>query len=164
MTNFAADSASDLQRHNEHFPSESDLTLQVLKGHLLVEELLRELFILQLQFPAALKGKGGTSLDCHRIICLVQAITPYSDKEPWIWLAARKLNKVRNNLAHKLSHENLGQEVANLIKYVMTENQTISQDATDLEIPKKHEFELVIMSMCTCLSAFKAIISHQKNN
>ena len=163
MINFAAVSASDLQRHNEHFPSESDLTLQVLKGHLLVEELLRELFILQLKFPSALKGEGGTSLNCHQIICLVQAITPNSDNEGWLWLAARKLNKIRNNLAHKLSHESLGQEVANLTQYVMTENQNISQDISDLEIPKSYEFELVIMSMCTCLSALKAVIAHKNN-
>ena len=160
MIDFTIATESDLERHKAHFPSGSDMTLQVLKGHLLVEELLRELFELQLPFPAALKGNGGTSFTCHQIICLVQAITRHGDKEPWVWAAAKKINTIRNNLAHKLSHERLDKDVADLVKFAASENPTIMQDAKDLGIPPGHEFELVVMSICTYLSAIKTVLIH----
>ena len=75
MIDFSDATAADLERHKNHFPSGSDLTLQALKGHLLVEVLLREVFELQLPHPKALKGSRGTSFNCHQIICLVEAMT-----------------------------------------------------------------------------------------
>ncbi len=55
----------DWPRIEKHFPVGADLTLQVLKGHLLVEELLREIFSSLLSYPDALKGNRGTSFECH---------------------------------------------------------------------------------------------------
>ena len=49
----------------DHYPIDSDLTLQVLKGHLLVEEILREIFKMQLYQPNALDGNKGAKYECH---------------------------------------------------------------------------------------------------
>ncbi len=55
-----------LERHKRHFPSGAELSLQVLKGHLLVEELVRELVEAHLKDPSALEGSSGTSFNCHQ--------------------------------------------------------------------------------------------------
>lgn len=160
MIDFSVATASDLEKHKRHFPSGADMTLQLLRGHLLVEELLRELLVLQLAFPDAIKSNGGASFSCHQVICLVQAITRHSDTTPWLWVAARKLNRIRNDLAHKLNPQQLQQDVTQLINYVFAENPEIREDAKVLGIPDGHELELVVLSMCTCLSSLKAVLAH----
>ena len=73
-----------LARHKRHFPSGEDLSLQVLKGHLLVEKLVREIVSSRLSHSDALKGDSGASFDCHQMICLAQAMTPRQDVLPWV--------------------------------------------------------------------------------
>jgi len=147
----------DWLRHDKHFPSGADLTLQVLKGHLLVEELLREIFSLQLPFPEALKGNRGTSFECHQIICLVQAITLHSDKEPWLWDAAKRLNGIRNDLAHKLEPKALDTKIQSLIQSIM-DNPVSKKVVAEQGLPEGREFELIVLAMCSCLSSLKAVL------
>ncbi len=101
---FKEDKLKDLDRERfmSHFPFEGDTTLQILKGHLLVEEHIRQLVTLQLPTPKALTGSDGASYDCHQMICLAEAITAESNQEQWVWKALKKLNKLRNFLAHNL--------------------------------------------------------------
>ena len=156
MTQQSAD--TDWLRIEKHFPDGADLTLQVLKGHLLVEEQLRAIFNLLLVYPDALKGDRGTRLECHQIICLVQAMTKHSTLEPWFWDAAKRLNGIRNDLAHNLEPRSLDEKVRSLIQFVTRDTAVVKQILDQLGIPEGMEFKAVILSMCGCLSSLKALI------
>ncbi len=150
----------DLSKFIEHFPQGSELTLQVLKGHLLVEEILRELFIMQLPYSKALKGNGGTSFNCHQIICLVEAMTAHSQSIPWIWVAAKKLNNIRNSLAHQLSPKGLEDKVADLIAFVKKENPELKVVAKEEGLSEGHDLIMIVLAMCSCLSSLKPIVAN----
>jgi len=158
MIEFGTATASDLNKFMDHFPNNGDLTLQVLKGHLLLEELLREIFLMQLPLPSAISGNRGTSFECHQIICLVEAMTPHSQTVPWIWVAAKKLNNIRNDLAHQLNPKGLEGKVADLVTYVKSESPEISDAELELGIPKGNDFIVVIVAMCSCLASLKPVL------
>lgn len=153
----------DLNKFQEHFPHEGDQTIQLLKAHLLVEELVREIFELQLSHSKALRGNNGISLSCHQIICLVEAITPQSQACPWIWIASKKLNNIRNDLAHKLTPHGLEEKVKNLIEYVHENSPVIKQEIKNLNIETDNKFLEIIVPMLANLSSLKNAIKSHKN-
>lgn len=153
------DADADAEKFLEHFPEEGDLTLQVLKGHLLVEETLRELFIMQLPYSKVLKGNGGTSFDCHQVICLVEAMTIHSQRIPWIWQAAKKLNNIRNDLAHQLSPKGLDDKVESLITFVKKESPELRDIVTEEGSLEGEDLILVMIAMCSCLSSLKPVVA-----
>lgn len=156
-------SENDWQRIEQYFPNSADLTLQVLKGHLLVEELLRQIFEQLLAHPEALRGSSGTSFECHQVICLVEAITPDSNMEPWVWSAAKRLNNLRNSLAHNLEPENLEQKVQALVQFVTHDNTVVKGILDRLGTPEGMEFKAVILAMCGCLSSLKAAVPREQS-
>jgi len=147
----------DWARYDAHFPVDGDLIIQVLKGHLLVENLFREILTLQLAFPDVLKGNSGASFQCHQIICLVQALTPHSDEEPWLWPAAKRLNNLRNDIAHELEPRSVETRVQELVQFTMR-TPAAKQAVERVGVPDGREFEVVIIGMCSCLSALKAVL------
>ncbi len=149
----------DVSKFVQHFPTDGDLTLQVLKGHLLVEEILRELFVMQLPYSTVLKGSGGTSFNCHQVICLVEAMTVQSQRMPWIWQASKKLNSIRNDLAHQLSPKGLGGKVEGLITFVKKENPELNEIVAEGGLPEGEDLIMIIMAMCSCLSSLKPILA-----
>lgn len=92
-----------------HMPSqESDLTLIVLKGHLLIEQRIREFIRERLLNPTAL---DQIRLSAHQAICLAEALTlPNGDPEV-LWSVIRKVNVLRNELAHKITPERVEERV-----------------------------------------------------
>ena len=89
-----------IARHKEHLPDGSDLTLLVLKGHLLVEESLDQLigsscpapkYLLDARLTFAVKMRIARALTDHLLY-------------PGYWDLIRALNKIRNGLAHKLDN------------------------------------------------------------
>lgn len=154
----------DWERIEAHYPDGADLNLQVLKGHLLVEELLRQIFDLLLAYPDALKGERGTSFECHQVICLVEAITPHSRDEAWVWNAAKRLNNLRNDLAHNLEPKALDQKVQALIAFVTRDNAVVKSILERLGTPDGMEFKAVILAMCGCLSSLKALVLYEKQD
>lgn len=164
MIDFQSSTQADFLKFMEHFPYEGDLTLQILKGHLLVEELMRDILKIQLFYPEALLGSKGTSFDCHQVICLVEAITPNSQVMPWIWLAAKKLNNVRNDLAHNLSPRGFDNKISDFINCVRENTpEEMIQISKDLGWPEDNDLPLMFMSMCTCLASLKSVLSHYRN-
>jgi hypothetical protein len=159
MIDFAIATDDDRKKFLAHFPLGSDLTLQALKGHLLVEELLREILEMQLPTPLALKGNKGASFDCHQVICLVEAITPQSQNVPWIWIAAKKLNNIRNDLAHQLSPAGLQHKITDLGQFVMSSEPRIATQVKKLNQDGAMEFPLIVAAMCTMLSTLKPVLA-----
>ena len=160
MIDFDTATLQDRNKFSEHYPFEGDLTLQVLKGHLLVEEILREIFEMMLPHPKALSGSKGASFDCHQIICLVESITPNSQAMPWVWVSAKKLNNIRNDLAHQLNPKGLSDKVNDLIKYVMKNTPQLKEFRRELAVPDGNDLYIVIMAICNCFSSLKGLVAH----
>ncbi|MEZ9593925.1 hypothetical protein AB4298_04745 [Shewanella sp. 10N.261.52.F9] len=150
----------DGDKFSKHYPFNDDLTLQILKGHLLAEEILREIFKLSLNQPHALEGSNGTSFECHQVICLVEAICPLTPKLGWVWLAAKKLNSLRNKLAHSLEPKGIEHKVTDLINYVSSQKYSMVAEAKNSD-PEASELFLVIMAICAVLSSIKDVHSAQ---
>ena len=79
-------------------PRSSDLSLLILKLHLLVEEQVRAFVDERLPNNEAL---AAARLECHQAICLAEALST-EEVHPVLWEAARKLNSLRNHIAHNL--------------------------------------------------------------
>ncbi len=79
-------------------PRSEDASLVILKLHLLVEEQVRAFIDERLPNKEALEG---AKLECHQAICLAESLST-EDIHPNVWEAARKLNSLRNQIAHNL--------------------------------------------------------------
>ena len=95
-------------------PHTGDPTLVVLKAHLLLEEQLRLLVDERMAKPDALKA---AELECNQIICLAEALTGDALDQA-MWTALRKLNKLRNDLAHQLEPKGMNDRIAYITKIV----------------------------------------------
>jgi len=153
----------DLNRFLEHFPIEADLTLQILKGHLLVEEAVREAFDISLENKAALRSKSGANFSCHQMICLLEASVPAKGGVPWIWKACKMLNRIRNDLAHKLDTPDLERKVQEFVRYCLNSDANIQLEGRKAKFPEDSEFVLVIASMAACLASLKEVLVRRKS-
>lgn len=109
-----------MRRLLEHYPADSEITLQILKGHLILEETLRDLLDALLVSPSALGGERGISLTCHQVICLAHALVPRPfDSYSWLWVSAKQLNSLRNDLAHKLDPSGMEKKLDSFISTIM---------------------------------------------
>lgn len=84
-------------RYDDHMPDTDDLTLVVLKGHLLVEEVMIELASLVLPHSDCL---DSARLTFYQRACVVKAAIPSRATDCWELIF--KLNSLRNDLAHNL--------------------------------------------------------------
>jgi hypothetical protein len=88
-----------LDRMSEHLPRSKDLTLIVLKGHLLVEEQINKLLDVLLKNP---KAVAGARLTFYQRLCILKALLPQAETTHSEWQAIEKLNSLRNQFAHTL--------------------------------------------------------------
>ena len=84
-------------------PRSKDVSLVILKLHLLVEEQVRAFVDERLQDKEALED---AKLEAHQAICLAEALSS-EDIHPNVWEAARKLNGLRNHIAHTLEPQGI---------------------------------------------------------
>lgn len=117
----------DLASLVKHLPHYSEpATLILLKGHLLVEELLRGYVDRRLPNPAAFKHDQFLFA---KILMLCRCLTPPSTKS-WAFDAAKKLNDVRNEVAHELEAPGLDVKIESFVSLV-------EQHAKDSVFPPK---------------------------
>ncbi|OGA56417.1 MAG: hypothetical protein A3F74_26345 [Betaproteobacteria bacterium RIFCSPLOWO2_12_FULL_62_58] len=99
----------------KHLPHHQEPTaLILLKGHLLVEELLRGYIDRKLPNPTAFKHDQFLFA---KILMLCRALTPPNVKS-WAFDAAKKLNDVRNEIAHELDSPKVKSKLENFISLV----------------------------------------------
>jgi hypothetical protein len=139
-------------RHEEYFPRNTPLFMQVLKGHLLVEELVRETLAAHLRYPKALNGEKGASLSCHQAICLAEAILREEKLEAWVWDGMKKLNALRNRLAHRLTGVELEKEVEAFTSYVTSQKPDLPDAAKEAFPSARSYFEICVMEVSASLS------------
>ncbi len=107
----------------EHLPvTASDRTLMALKGHLLIEQALRDYVYNRVPKPQKLKDKQIA----FSVILDFASSLDDGDSMSWVWEAARKLNKLRNALAHNLSHMKAEQYEAEFVGYVQQHDGELS--------------------------------------
>jgi hypothetical protein len=87
----------------KHLPEQGDLSLIILKGHLLVEELLFTLVQSAVKHPEAI---NSANLTFYNLACVAKALF-YESRLGHIWDAIFELNRLRNTLAHDLEPRDL---------------------------------------------------------
>lgn len=113
-----------LQRFSEHLPLNStDRTLVVLKGHLLVEEMLRQYVDQKFDKPEELAAARLTFQQC---LCLARAFesNPLHEK---LWLSVEKLNNLRNKLAHSLEPKNIDAHIKEFL-YLLSNFEILDEE------------------------------------
>jgi hypothetical protein len=113
-----SDICQAFERFKEHMPGGGDMTLVILKGHLLIEEQVALLIENRIPKPEALRRAKLTS---EQQLCLAEALvdeTTLGGNDQWLWPALKKLNKLRNDIAHKLSKSGIGDSIADFVRRV----------------------------------------------
>lgn len=121
-------------RFRKHLPLGADASLVILKLHLLVEEQIRAFVDERLPNASALEA---ARLEYNQIICLAEAIST-EDISPSVWEAARRLNTLRNQIAHNLEPHGVIDRMVHIsallgLPYDMRdiEGRTVAESALD---------------------------------
>lgn len=103
---------ASLLKHLPHYEDHTELI--ILKGHLLIEELLRGYIDRKLPCPAEFKHNQFLFA---KVLILCRALNPPKEKS-WAFDAAKKLNDVRNEVAHELNSPETQSKLEIFISYV----------------------------------------------
>ena len=126
------DQEEGFQKFLEHFPANADITLMVLKGHLLAEEEINEILNF---FSHNTKELEKTDLTFFQKICLLRALLP--SKMHKTFYAAEMLNRLRNKIAHNLKPKGLEDSIKNfLLSIDKSYKKTMSSEATKTHLGK----------------------------
>ena len=93
-------------------PHGKDRALVVLKAHLMIEEQIRQIVDERLKNAEALRD---ARLDCHQCICLAQSFFS-PEFQPWLWASLKKLNRIRNDIAHSVAPAGLQHRMDDFVK------------------------------------------------
>ncbi len=94
-----------------HLDATEDPTLLILRGHLLVEERLRNIVDRICQSPDELPS---ARLSFYQVLCLCRAIVGRHDDPAWGFVT--RLNEVRNRMAHRLDPGDLDALVGSVVE------------------------------------------------
>jgi hypothetical protein len=103
-----------LSRYASFLPADDKhpLEILILRGHLLIEEELRQLVAQKFIKPTAY---GLSDKKLGSLLSLAEAL--YGPEIPeWVWLVARTLNRVRNSMAHELEARSAKVDVNGILK------------------------------------------------
>jgi hypothetical protein len=91
---------ADFQRFLSVLPHGQGAELVLLKGHILIEQQINLLIERRLRNPQALR-EPNAALDAIQAIRLAQSFFP-AGHETEMWNSILKLNKLRNDIAHRI--------------------------------------------------------------
>lgn len=104
-------------KYKKHLTPDLDMTSLVLKSHLFLEEILYEIILLHCRTPKALEG---IQFSFHHKMKLAEALYGvhlYTMKFPeGIWPVLDALNKLRNELAHRIDSPKLENKIINFLR------------------------------------------------
>jgi len=90
-----------------HVPSESpDISLLILKGHLLAEELLVDYIIRNIAHSEHINFEKSYWSFINKIE-LASSISNNQYHDVWVWTSLKKLNSLRNKISHGLEPKGL---------------------------------------------------------
>ena len=100
-------------------PSSSDIEINLLKGHLLIEEVLTAIVRAGVRRPEHLNFKR---MQFYAKAKLARAVFKGFD-EPWVWKAVGLLNDARNSLAHGLDSSETADLIRQFEAYVRSQEE-----------------------------------------
>lgn len=104
-------------KYNKHLTPELDMTSLVLKAHLFLEDMLYEIILLQCKTPNAL---NGIQFSFNHKLKLAEALYGahfYNfDASLPVWPVLEALNKLRNELAHRIDSPKLEDKIVNFLR------------------------------------------------
>lgn len=106
----------DLTKFVTHLPLNStDRVVVILKGHLLVEELLREYTA-----STAISSEylADARLTFHQCLCIARSFDPEPVSNKKLWAAISKLNSLRNKLAHNLEPKDIECKIDEFVEFL----------------------------------------------
>jgi hypothetical protein len=95
-----------------HLPLFRDPTAVILRGHLLIEELLDELITASLKDASALMD---ARLTFFQKLCIAQGIIGRTTND-LMWKPIKELNKLRNEISHKLPDATFSRKMDAVLK------------------------------------------------
>lgn len=135
-------------------PTDKDPIYLVLKTHLVVEEVLIDFLRRQAPNP---KHIDEVRLNFSQLVSLAQAFYRFRDHEWWVWPSLKKLNSLRNLLAHNLEPRDLTDRIADLSVFVAeaigaTSDSDIAKSYEKLATTGVHPFVLALVALHMALS------------
>lgn len=107
----------------------------------MIEEQVRLVIDSKLPNPKVLKE---ARLTCDQAICLAQSFVP-EDSDITCWKAARKLNNIRNNIAHKVEQKGLTHQMEDFVEMVPIDWGNVDRDTA---------FELALWGLFAKISSY----------
>ncbi|HAT7741571.1 hypothetical protein J8A01_21935 [Vibrio parahaemolyticus] len=127
-------------------PHGKEIDLVILKAHLLIEEQIRLIIVNNLPSPHAIKE---ANLSCSQAICLAQALLP-DELDQSCWKGAKKLNNIRNKIAHNITNEGLYHQIEDFIN-------AVPANWGKLDCDLQEQFELSLWSLFAQISSYTDI-------
>jgi hypothetical protein len=124
------DKENAFQRFLEHFPLNSDITLMLLKAHLLIEE---EVNTLLSMFVNDEKELRSASLSFCQKICILKSL--YPPELHGNLLQAEKLNRIRNKIAHNLDPTGLSDSLKSFCELFTWEEAKLKESNAESLLP-----------------------------
>jgi hypothetical protein len=112
---------ASFRRFYSLLPRSSDSSLVILKLHLLVEEQVRAFVDERVHNKGAI---DSARLDCHQAICIAESLST-EDIHANVWEAARKLNRLRNEIAHNLEPSGVAERISHVCELIGLSSQTL---------------------------------------
>lgn len=97
---------------------EGDLVSVVLRGHLVIEELLY--YVIQSHFPSP-EHLDSARLRFPQLVALARSLEKISVVPAQIWDSLLRLNSLRNSLAHNLEPSNLTKQISDFVLNCLNE-------------------------------------------
>ena len=116
-----------LARVMANLPISHDPTLTILKGHLLVEEQLNAAVAVRVTEPKYLLD---ARLEFDQLLSIAKAVY-FRTEDSWVWGGIKKLNLLRNLLAHNLEPPELDTKTKELVKLVEDHMGTLPGSSPD---------------------------------
>ncbi len=91
----------------------TDITLIILKGHLLIEQKVHEFIAQRLLSPEAL---AAARLESHQAICLAEAMALPNEEPKTLFATIKKINALRNKIAHVLDDPGIDNRIRDIVK------------------------------------------------
>jgi len=132
-------------RYKKFMPRSKDVTLIILKGHLLIEENVSYFLDQCFMTPEIVRD---ARLTFYQKIKILQAIIGDSNSD--IWKSVLILNSLRNNLAHNLEIPKLNQNINELLMTIFGDyNLSISEKQMAMSLKRGIAYLCgIVIGMC----------------
>jgi hypothetical protein len=126
---------TDTEKHQERFfrflPENNDITSLILKGHLLIEEILNNLIDQKCKLPCYIEE---AKLTFFQKIKLLQALIESDIQSKIPWNSLESLNILRNQISHNIEPKDFETKIENFIFARFNKNKCIKIKYNDQRI------------------------------